>query len=76
VIEPVRNMRSNMTHLTDVESTTAGVSFGVVYRKPPTDTKAFCGVAIRDGVVMQPGTKVKCRACLHVARFYEKKASR
>jgi hypothetical protein len=59
----VRNFGSNVTHLVDVNSTTAAVAFGVPYRKLPTDTRALCGVHIRDGVVMQAGTRLKCRAC-------------
>lgn len=65
--EIVRNLGSNMTHLADVKSTTAAVLFGSVYRKPPAGTQALCGVRIRNGVVMQSGTTVKCPACRHVA---------
>lgn len=63
----VRNLKSNMTHLADVESTSGAVVFGVPYRQPPADTRALCGVHIRDGVVMQTGTKVRCSACRYLS---------
>lgn len=65
--EVVRKFKSSHTHLADIEMATAALAFGKVYRKPPEDTVALCGVRIRDGVVMQSGTKVKCRACHHLA---------
>lgn len=61
--EIVRSFKSDNTHLADIESTTAAVAFGATYRRPPLGTKAICGVRIRDGVVMQTGTKVKCKTC-------------
>lgn len=64
--EVVRNMGMHKTHLADVESTSGALSFGVPYRKPPTDTRALCGAHIRDGVVMQEGTKVRCSACRYL----------
>lgn len=59
----VRNLYSNETHLADVGATTAATQFGAVYRQPPTDTRAFCGVHISNGVVMRAGSKVRCSAC-------------
>ena len=52
-----------MTHLADVDSTTAAVVFSSIYRKPPDDTVSLCGTHITNGVVMQEGTKVRCRFC-------------
>jgi len=66
--EIVRSFKSEQTHLADVESTHAAVAFGATYRRPPVGTRALCGVHIRDGVVMQEGTKVKCRTCSALER--------
>lgn len=64
--EVVRNLRSEQTHLADIDRSSGAVIFGKPYRKPPVDTQALCGVKISDGVVMREGTKTKCRACLHI----------
>lgn len=64
--EVVRNLRSEMTHLADIDRSSGAIIFGKPYRKPPTDTKALCGVTISDGVVMREGSTLKCRACKHV----------
>jgi hypothetical protein len=69
--EVVRNMKSNATHLAEFDRTIAAVMFGAAYRMPPTDTVAYCGVRIKDGVVMRPGTKVKCNACRHLEQHVE-----
>ena len=61
----VRNFGSSKTHLADVTSTSGGLAFGKPYRKPPSSTRALCGVRIIDGVVMQEGTRLKCSACLY-----------
>lgn len=62
----VRNMASTQTHVARVESTTLAHSFGVGYQRPDPKTKALCGVNIKDGVVMQEGTKTVCSACRHM----------
>lgn len=60
----VRNFGANMTHLADVRSSNAAVAFGAHYAKPdPKTTYALCGVHIKDGVVMRPGTKLRCSSC-------------
>lgn len=62
----VRNMSAATTHVADVRWTSAALSFGVPYRKPPTSTVTLCGVHVKDGVVMHRGTKIKCHACRYL----------
>lgn len=64
--EVVRNMRSEKTHLAEVERYTLEESFGVEYKRPSLFTVALCGVAIDDGVVMRPGSVVRCGPCRHI----------
>lgn len=66
MIEIVRNMGSAKTHLADIDRTDAALMAGAVYRKPPEDTQALCGVRIWDGVVMRPGSRMKCQACTYI----------
>lgn len=63
----VRNYRHEMTHIAEVTAVTAAVAFGHHYSKPAVDTRALCGVHIRDGIVMREGTKVKCSSCRYLA---------
>lgn len=65
-IQVVRRMTSTVTHVADVKASTAALSFGKAYARPAPDTVALCGVHIKDGVVMQPGTTVRCPACRHL----------
>jgi hypothetical protein len=65
--EIVRSFKSDRTHLADIESTHAAIAFGATYRRPPVGTRAICGVHIKDGVVMQTGSKVKCPTCKALA---------
>lgn len=75
--EVVRNMSHHRTHLADVEQTVSAVAFGASYRAPVPGTKALCGVEIKDGVVMEEGTPVRCRTCVslgmteHVSRHIQ-----
>lgn len=64
----VRNLGSERTHVAgiDREKTTQAVWLGSTYTQPYPDTRALCGVRITDGVVMLPGTKVKCPACRYL----------
>lgn len=60
--EIVRNFKSERTHVADVESEREAVAFGRTYRKPDKSTRALCGVAIADGVIMKSSI-VKCPTC-------------
>lgn len=67
----VRNMGAEVTHLADLEGTLAAFFAGAAYRRPIPGTIALCGVAIKDGVVMREGSRVKCRACRFLAEGEE-----
>ena len=65
----VRSMAHNKTHIADVPSVARAVMFGSTYWMPSPETQTYCEVPIKDGVVMQPGTKVWCSACRVIDRY-------
>lgn len=66
MMEAVRNFTSARVHIADVTETVPGFAFGKEFRMPPTETRSLCGVALRNGVVMQPGTTVNCPPCRYL----------
>lgn len=67
----VRRLASERTHVArEGEAETYSTKiFGVPYTR--IDGQAACGVKIDDGVIMQPGTRVRCRACRHITGVEE-----
>lgn len=61
----VRRMGSDKTHVMVVQDVVPAVMFGASYWMP-LEGRAACGVMIRDGVVMQPGTVTRCSTCNHL----------
>lgn len=73
-LEVVRNMTSNRTHLMEVEDVVMAHQFGATYEMP-VPGEALCGVSIEDGVVMQAGTKVKCRPCRWIEEHFMRRVT-
>lgn len=69
----VRRIASNMTHVAEVRSVRRGVMLGVGYWAPAlTSLRAACGVEIpTTAAIMQTGTTVRCRACVHLTGITE-----
>lgn len=72
----VRNLASGQTHVVTLpdepEALAPFTQFGKPYTGLAEDGVAACGVRLKFGaVVMQKGTKVRCRPCAHVTGVSE-----
>lgn len=67
----VRRLNSNVTHVAEVRGVWRA-HFIKDYWAPTGSLKAACGVQIRaTDVIMETGTKARCRACVHATGVTE-----
>lgn len=63
----VRRIKSNTTHVADIGQVWRARMLGADYWAITGGARARCGVRLEaTSVIMQTGTTVRCRACVHL----------